>query len=292
VIGPFVLVALLRASGPEFESNSGQADARYSYLARVGPTRAYFENDAVEFRTDAGRNVRLSWTGAATQSGDNGWEASEPTGNVFYYCNQSNTDLCRKPVQGYGRLIRKDLYPKTDWVLYGRERRFEYDLIVHPGAKLEDARLRVEGAEARLNPDGSLQAGDLLLWRPDAYQWSGGTRLEVKAWLEPRGDGEFSFAVGPYRADLDLTIDPVVVPIGVAGGSDEDAIAGTVTGNSCSFRYGTTRSADWSRLPGTGHSVFAQLSRPGLGTQNVFGAEMATPRSAAPITISITAGCM
>src|SRR5690349_12452560 len=106
MIGPFVLAAWLRASGPEFEPNSGQAEGRYLYLARAGTTRAYIENSAVEFRAASGREVRLFWTGATGASEAAGWSAARATGNLSYYCNHPNADLCRKPVPGYGRLVR------------------------------------------------------------------------------------------------------------------------------------------------------------------------------------------
>jgi len=173
-------------------------------------------------------------------------------------------------VPGYSRLVQESLYPGVDWLLYGKDDRFEYDLILHPGARAEHARLRVEGAAAHLNADGSLRAGDILHWRPEAYQWVDGKRVEVTVRLEGRSDGEFAFAVGPHRSDLDLTIDPVIQLLAVAGGSDEDQIVGTATGSSCSYRYGSTRSADWSHVPGSGHAVFAQLTPPNLGTQTVF----------------------
>jgi hypothetical protein len=268
-IGPFVLIACLRAAGPQFEPNFGQAEAKFVYVARAGTTRAYIENSAVQFRTASGPEVRLSWTGAADESNVANWSA-HATGDVSYYCNQPNADLCRKPVPGYDRVVKKNLYPNIDWVLYGRDGKFEYDLILHPGADLQDARLRMEGAAAHLSPEGSLRAGDILHWRPEAYQTADGKRIDVAVSLEPRGDGEFGFAVGPHRDDLDLIIDPVIQPVGVTGGGDEDTIAGTATGTSCSFRYGVTRSANWSHLAGSGHSVFAQISRPGPGTLSIF----------------------
>lgn len=265
---PVAFAVVLRASGPEFQPNLGQAAARYSYVARAGSAQAYVDNSAIEFRVASRAAVRLSWVTAPDTAR---WFAADATGDVSYYCNHPDADLCRKPVRSYARLIENNLYPNVDWVLYGRENRFEYDLIVHPGAKLDQVRLRVDGAVAKLNPeDGSVRAGDILHWRPAAYQLINGKRTEVEASLIALGDSEFGFKIGPHRTDLDLIVDPVIQPIGVAGGSDEDTIVGTSTSQSCSFRYGVTRSADWSGLSGSGHSVFVQLTKPGLGTRNIF----------------------
>ena len=53
MIGPLVFAAVLKASGLEFESNSGQADARFLYLARAGSTRALIDDTGAEFRLDS-----------------------------------------------------------------------------------------------------------------------------------------------------------------------------------------------------------------------------------------------
>lgn len=220
----------------------------------------YIEDRAIEFSSPSGGQIRLSWVNAAPSIQSRAdWALTDPTGNVSYHCNQPRIDLWRQAVPGYGRLTRSALYPKIDWELHGRGDRLEYDLVIHPGGNLENARLRVEGATARLDSDGRLRAGDLLHWRPEAYQWIDGKRIAVAASLLEHGNGEFDFELGPHSADRDLIVDPVIQTITVSGGSDEDAIVGSDSSNSCSYRYGTTRSADWSHLPGAGRSVFVQL---------------------------------
>ncbi|MBL0161846.1 MAG: hypothetical protein IPP47_33035 [Bryobacterales bacterium] len=170
----------------------------------------------------------------------------------------------------YRRLIRKDLYPGIDWELHGRDGQLEYDLVVHPGARLGGVRLRVDGALAEVAADGRLHAGGMRHWRPEAYQVIDGRRIEVEAELR-LGEAEFEFVVGGYDAEHDLVIDPVVEAIAVAGGGDEDAILGSISGRSCSYRYGTTRSADWHKLPATGgRHVFVQFTRSGYGTKTYF----------------------
>src|SRR5579863_9063245 len=159
------LTLLLRASGPEFEPNSGQAESRYSYLARVGATRVYLENRSVTFRAPGGGAVQLSWVDTPAGLPGARWTPAEPTGNVSHYCNQPDRDLCRQAIPSYRRLVRENLYPGIDWVLYGREGQFEYDLTVHPGARLDDARLRVDGAPSLLTPEGQLRAGAIVHWR-------------------------------------------------------------------------------------------------------------------------------
>ena len=180
-------------------------------------------------------------------------------------------ELCRQAVPGYRRVTKTGLYAKIDWNLYGDGDNFEYDLIVHPGGKVENARFRVEGATARLGKDGTLRAGDILQWRPMAYQWIDGKKVEVAAEVEKWADGAFGFSVGPHREDLELIVDPVIQTIAVLGGSNDDAVVGTSTGTNCSYQYGVTLSSGWSQIPGSSQSVFVRFSaQAGSGTQTVF----------------------
>jgi hypothetical protein len=267
---PLLLATLLRASGPEFETNVvGLAASQYLYLARQGSTRAYIEDRAVTFEVASGeRWVTLSWAGAAPA----GWSIAEPSGNVIHYCNQPNVELCRQAVPGYRRVTKTGLYSKIAWTLYGDGDNFEYDLIVHPGGKVENARFRVEGATARIENDGTLRAGEILQWRPTAYQWIDGKKVEVAAGFEKRADGAFGFSVGPHREDLELIIDPVIQTIAVLGGANDDAVVGTSTGSYCTAQYGVTQSSGWSQIPGSGQSVFVRFTSPtgNGGTQTVF----------------------
>lgn len=276
-LGPALcfLSLILNAASPEFERNSGQAEKQYLFLARAGATRAYIEDRSLELAVPSGTPVRLSW--AQSDRGEGGrsgvWKISEETGNTTFYCLQEKSRLCTEGVKSYHRLVKKDLYPGIDWALHGRGGQLEYDLVVHPGAKAGDARLHVEGEVAEVGADGRLRAGTLLHWRPEAYQVIQGKRVEVSAALRAAGDSGFEFVVGDYDAGQDLIIDPVVEGVAVAGGSDEDDIQGSLSDSrgSCTYRYGTTRSADWHQLPGAGgRHVFVQIDRLGSGNTTIF----------------------
>ncbi|WP_321475085.1 hypothetical protein [uncultured Paludibaculum sp.] len=275
VLAPFFLALTLRAAVPEFEPNTGQAEKQYLFLARAGATRAYIEDRGLELATSSGKAVRLSWAESTPSNGgqQGDWQISEATGNTTHYCLPGNSSLCSEGVKSYRRLLRRNLYPGIDWELHGRAGQLEYDLVVHPGAQVRDARLRVEGATAEVASDGRLRAGAMLHWRPVAYQVINDKRVEVSAALRASGDSEFEFVVGDYDAGHDLVIDPVVEGIAVAGGGDEDTIQGFLgeSRGGCSYRYGTTRSADWHHLPvAGGRHVFVQLASPGFGGTTVF----------------------
>ena len=174
---PFAFVALLKGADPHFEPNIGQAAQDILFLSRVGTTAAYVEDRAVEFQIASAHAVRLSWVAAsAAKSTSSNWVLSNPTGDTKFYCNQPNVDLCRQAVPSYAQLTRTALYPNLDWALHGSGPNLEYDLIVHPGGKLADAKFRIEGATARLDRDGTLHAGKILQWRPVAYQMIDGKK--------------------------------------------------------------------------------------------------------------------
>jgi hypothetical protein len=176
----------------------------------------------------------------------------------------------------FRRLTRHELYPRIDWVVYGHSEGLEYDLVVHPGADLAKVRLRVEGTEAAtLDGQGRLRSGEVLQWRPFAYQWVDGQRVPVAVSWTEWGGGEFGFAVGAYREDLDLIIDPVVSLGWVSGGSGADAVRGTFTlgqQGGTQFRYGVTRSGDWKLAPGeSDQDVFVEYVQGGLVTRTIWG---------------------
>ncbi|HYP08990.1 MAG TPA: hypothetical protein VER03_22375, partial [Bryobacteraceae bacterium] len=234
--------ASLAAAVPEFEPNAGQADSRYSFLARASGTRVYIADSALEFEPA----VRLKWLN--TNHSAPLWSTSDPTGNVFRYCNQPSAAICAKSIPTYKKLRRPALYPGIDWVLYGRDGQIEYDLVLAPGADVRQARLRVEGAPATLDAQGRLHAGSILHWQPEAYQIIDGAKVSVKAELRRHEDGDFGFILGNYRRDRELVIDPVIQAVAAIGGAADDEIRGfTSTASSSSYRYGVTRSGDWNR---------------------------------------------
>src|SRR5262249_2912763 len=57
----------------------------------------------------------------------------------------------------YARVVAEEIYPGIDVEYYSKDNRFEYDLIVHPGASPEAIHLAFEGASAlHVSSDGDL----------------------------------------------------------------------------------------------------------------------------------------
>ena len=213
---------------------------------------------------------RLEWSGARATGEFNALELS---GNTYRYCNNPpNPSLCAEGVQTYRRLVRRQLYDGIDWVIYGRGTDLEYDLIVHPGADLDQVRLQVHGTPASLDGEGRLHAGLLLHWRPVAYQFLNGQKVEIKATLVQAAENEFRFSVGKHDPKHHLIIDPVMEFAVVTGGPAEDIVHGSLSSDRGLpvYVYGTTRSGTWGRIrDSASQDIFVQC-RDDNGVSTVF----------------------
>ncbi len=117
-------------------------------------------------------------------------------------------------LNGYKKIIRQNIYPGIDWVLYitlsdGKEI-LKYDFIVHPGGNLADIRIKYKGdrliqklIEGRLSVE--VPYGNVTEAAPVAYEASTGRQIPCR-W-KPIGN-EWSYAAAPV--DGDLIIDPAL----------------------------------------------------------------------------------
>lgn len=118
-----------------------------------------------------------------------------------------NTAFQRLKVQG--------LYPGIDLACYGRDANLEFDFIVHPGADPKQIDLQFDAdAHPSLSDEGDLLFRvNGLLYRqrsPVAFQYIDGEMQAVEARYVPRDVGRFGIALGAFRHDQVLVIDPVL----------------------------------------------------------------------------------
>ncbi|HCF30096.1 MAG TPA: hypothetical protein DEV81_23495, partial [Cyanobacteria bacterium UBA11049] len=143
------------------------------------------------------------------------------------------------------------VYPGIDLVYYGNQGRLEYDFNVAPGAKPENIKFRVAGAE-RLSVD---KQGNLLLHtkngvlrqhQPKIYQEINGEKKVIAGSYVLLGKEEVGFKVAAYDRTQPLTIDPVLsysTYLGGSNGEDSRGIAVDVQGNV--YVTGNTGSSDF-----------------------------------------------
>ncbi|MBS1830781.1 MAG: hypothetical protein JST93_36125 [Acidobacteria bacterium] len=234
-------VLLIPACGaaPEFEPNRGQSVSSSQFLARLGALETHIHPTHIRFVSPGQPAVQLHLNGLRPTE----WIGRNPTGNIIRYCNLSQRDLCRTGVPTYAKLEQHAIYPGIDWILHTRGDHLEYDFLVHPHADPSRIRLTITGATGRLNDDGSLSAGPMLQWKPAAWQTIHGSQRPIAVQLQQAAPNEFVFQLGEYDTSSPLTIDPVIESARIDATPEEDQLIGVLG----AYRYGTTRSAHWSR---------------------------------------------
>lgn len=241
----------LLAGEPAFEPNRGQGPQPALYLARDASGPILIEDAALQFG-----DVRLQRLRAARGN----WEEQEPLGTNRYCHTGRSPELCATGVSTYRRLIRRGIYPGIDWVIYQNGGHLEYDLMVQPGADARLARFQISGHAATLDSQGSLHAGSLVQRAPQVRQ---GGQL-VTSRVQRLGPDLFGFALGHLQPDEVTVIDPVIERARIDGGQGDDRTLGA----SGPFRFGTTRSSDWSGKRDS--DVFVRIEQPGSGIVTIF----------------------
>lgn len=197
----------------EFVPNLGQFPGSIQFAGRSGGVEVHATNSgdiALRSRAaGAAAPVTIVWRGA--KAGD--WAAQDPTGKQVKYCtNGAPAQACAEGISTFASVRRRELYPGVDLVLHGAAGEFEYDLEVQAKGAWEEIRFAIQGgATPELDASGKIHAGDLVQWRPVAYQRIAGRRVAVPCAVKRHSERTFGFVIfGEYRKDLPLVIDPVV----------------------------------------------------------------------------------
>lgn len=239
---------VLIASTPDAVQILSNAPLRFEVSADPGRYVARGPRAGLSFTaheadvTNAGKRVKLRFQGASRSARIEPADRLRSTTNLYLGNDPSKW---RRGVPNYGKLHVQDLYPGIDLTYYGTAGELEYDLTVRPGADPRKIRLRLEGEHAQLDRDGNLIAS-LIQKHPVAYQIAAdGSRTAVTSSYKKHPDGTYSFALGAYDKQRELTIDPVLGFSAYVSGSDQDISYGIGHDNS-GFLYiaGTTYSTD------------------------------------------------
>jgi uncharacterized repeat protein (TIGR01451 family) len=259
-------LAELAAKMPlRFEQNVGQVKAagvRYfargrGYRLALGSGEAVFSLGGAAKPAEG--TVRLRLAGGAKRSVPVGIEPLPTQTNYFL---GSDPRAWRTGVASFAGVRYENVYPGTDLVFSGDDRRVEQSFFLAAGAKPQRIRLVYEGAaSAAVGSTGALllrtPAGELTADRPVAYQVVHGERRAVDCRYEllarETGSPTVGFVIGAYDRRLPLVIDPVFGSRTIFGGTGEDighAIGVDGAGNI--YIAGSTASTDFigTILPG------------------------------------------
>lgn len=114
----------------------------------------------------------------------------------------------------YKTVVYKNIYPNVDVRYYTGSGHLKYDIIVRPGAKIDNIALRYEGVDGlQLNNQEltiKTSVGDIKELAPYTYQVENGRQKQVACSFKVSGD-VVRFETGSYSKNATLVIDPTVV---------------------------------------------------------------------------------
>lgn len=263
-----------RALPLAFELNAGQHDLRARFAARTRHGAVYLTPAGVRFALAASGPPPASappgapdeerapsppttpaLPAAAFELSFPGAAAVEPVaeaelpGKVNYFLG-NDPARWRSRVPTFQRIRYRGVHPGVDVVFYGDGRQIEYDFELAPGADPALARVafrHVDGLRVDAAGDLHVSAGgrEVVQRRPRVYQQVDGRRVDVGAAYVVEGH-EVAVALGSYRRDARLVIDPVILYATRLGGADgESASAVAVDATGAAHVVGYTMSADF-----------------------------------------------
>ncbi|MEN6601447.1 MAG: hypothetical protein ABFD86_03460 [Bryobacteraceae bacterium] len=201
----------LREMPSWFEPNRGQMDPKVRFEARSQHGRLAIHSTGARLTYPEG-SLELTLSGANAKASHTGEQLQAARTN---YLLGNRADRWKMDVPHYARVRWSRPYPGIDVAYYLNDSRFEYDMVVAPGADPGRIRLRFGGARAmRLDADGSLRfdlgGAEVRQLQPVAYQQIGANRVSVEARYRTAPSGEVTIALGSYDKARTLVIDPII----------------------------------------------------------------------------------
>ncbi len=187
---------------------------------------------------------RLAWNG----------EKRLP-GSTSYFLGNDRSKW-RAEVPQFSSVRAASVWKGVDLVVYGRQKRLEYDFVVSPGADTRNIRMQFgKSWHASVQDSGDLEITDgvasIRQEKPVAWQEIAGNRVEVASRFRMNGDGSVGFEVGDYNRSSALVIDPVLGFAGYFGGSSNDEVVAVAAAPDGSYWLTGTTGSTIASVTGT-----------------------------------------
>ncbi len=209
------------------------------------------------------------------------WNGEKRLPGSSSYFLGSDRSQWRADVPQFSSVRAASVWKGVDLVVYGRQKRLEYDFVVAPGIDARSIRMQFgKNWRASVQDSGDLEITDgvakIRQDKPVAWQEVAGKRIEVASRFRVGGDGSVGFEVGDYDRSSTLVIDPVLGFAGYFGGSSNDQVVAVAaapdgsywltgtTGSTIAAVTGTT--AYLSARAGYNDIFLAQIRQNGDGT--------------------------
>lgn len=149
-------------------------------------------------------------------------------GEQEYYERYFNATMNGEQVHSYKKITYHNIYPGIDWVLYLKDGKLEYDLVVHPGGEVKDIRLQYDGALSLELVNGSLKAATPLgsVYERQPYSYLAADNSPVASSFRLQ-DNILGFDVAQHTGTL--VIDPVIDWATYYGGTGAEIFYGLAT---------------------------------------------------------------
>lgn len=202
-------------------------------------------------------------------------------GNTSYFLGSDRTQW-RADVPQYSSVKAASVWKGVDVVVYGRQKRLEYDFVVAPGADTRKIRMGFgKGWHASVQDGGDLEITDgvatIRQERPVAWQEQQGQRVEVASRFRLASDGSVGFEVGAYDQSAVLVIDPVLAFSGFFGGASNDQVNAVAIGKDGSYWLAGTTGSTIPTVTGTSAYLTARA-----GFNDVFLAQIRSTSDGTP----------
>ena len=266
-----------------FIENRGQLDQRVKYVISGPQASAFFTRtgvtlDMIQRQTDPKAKtikhvaLMMEFAGASPECSVMG---TGELSSKYNFMKGKDPSKWNMGIPTYKGVLYKNVWKGIDIAYRGEKRQLEYDIVVNPGAKVSDARIRYSGAEkVWLDKQGDLNirtaVGSLIETMPAIYQEKRGKRINIQGGYKLLGNSTVGFSVKNADPSLPIIIDPItdLTYSTLLGGSGSDSGWGiAVDSLGAAYITGGTDSLDFPVTPG----AFSEVT---LGNVDVFVAKL------------------